>query len=268
VHSLSQRVVFLTGAAGGIGACLARALAAQGALVALVDRNEEGLAAVAQACPGSTVHCADLVDLPRLPLLVHEVLAAHGQIDVVIHNAGLTVHGPFSALTLADLDRVLDVDLRAVVHLTHHLLPHLRLRDEGHLVLISSMSGLSAFPFQATYSAAKFGMRGLGDALRIELGPHGIGVSTVFPGTIATGFIGHNPSYDTATSERLAELMKRYGTPPERVASATVRAILRNRGRVRVGWDCHLTAALLWLCPPLLPAVLRMAHRRRLLGPT
>lgn len=268
MKTLDDRVVVLTGAAGGIGSALARALDARGARLALVDRRADGLRSVAEGCRHASVHVADLSDLNGLEGLVREVVDAHGHIDAAIHNAGLTVHGPFAALEVADIDRVLDVDLRAVAHLTHHLLPELRARGEAHLVFVSSMAGFSAFPYQAVYSAAKFGLRGLGDALHIELGGDGIGVTTVMPGTIATGFMSDNPSYDPTTSARLGQLMQRYGTSPDRVARVTVRAMLRNRRAVRVGWDSHLSAALLWLCPPLLPAVLRALHRSRALGPS
>jgi short-subunit dehydrogenase len=269
MFELRDRVVLLTGAAGGIGGALARAFAAAGARLALVDRDEAGLAAVAGDLPGSTpvsLHPFDLGEFPAYASLLAEVLAAHGRIEVLVNNAGLTVHGTFADHTAADLDRVLDIDLRASLHLTRIALPQLRQANAAHIALVSSMAGGLAFPFQSAYSAAKFGLRGFGAALRIELARDGIGVTTVMPGTIATGFLANAASHDEATSTRLSALMQRYGTRPERAAAAVLRGIRRNRGTVRVGWDSHLMGFLGWVAPPLMPALLQLAFRREMLG--
>lgn len=264
--SSSPRVVLLTGAAGGIGTCFARQLAAAGAHLALADVDAAALDALD---PGDTVvsrHVVDLADRSQFPAFIAEVVAAHRHVDQVIHNAGLTVHGTFAELSAEDLDRVLDVDLRAVVHLTHQLLPILRGRPDAHVTLVSSMSGLTGYPTQVPYSTAKFGLRGFGQALRIELAAEGIGVTTVLPGAIATAFLANARSYDPDTTSQLAELQQRWGTSPERVARRALRAMSRGRAEVRVGWDSHLTAWVDALMPPLIPAALAWAWRRRLLG--
>jgi NAD(P)-dependent dehydrogenase (short-subunit alcohol dehydrogenase family) len=269
MHDLSERVVLVTGAAGGIGSALARAFAAAGARLALVDRDQAGLAAVAEGLPGAiqvSLHPLDLADFPALDGLLADVIAAHGGLDILVNNAGLTVHGIFADHTAADLDRVLDVDLRAPVHLTRIALPHLRRAERAHVVLVSSMAGGLAFPFQSAYSTAKFGLRGFGAALRIELAAEGIGVTTVMPGTIATQLLANATSHDDATSTRLAAMMRRYGSNPDRAAAAVLRGIHRNRGTVRAGWDSHLVGFVGWLAPALLPALLRLAFRREMLG--
>jgi short-subunit dehydrogenase len=268
---LHDRVVLLTGAAGGIGSALARIFAAAGARLALVDRNEAGLSALAGSLPSTTdssVHPFDLRAFASFETLLADVLAAHGGIDVLVNNAGLTVHGTFEDHTQADLDRVLDVNLRAPVHLTRIVLPHLRQSNGGHIVLVSSMAGGLAFPFQSAYSTSKFGLRGFGAALRIELARYGIGVTTAMPGTIATPFLSNAASHDEGTSTRLSGLMQRFGTRPESVAKAVLRGIRRNRGTVRVGWDSHMVGFVSWIAPPFMPALLRLAFRRQMLGPT
>jgi len=267
MERLSQRTVLLTGAAGGIGRALAHALAREGASLALVDRDRAGLEALATALPSRpSIHPIDLGDLDGLDGLIQDVLDAHGEIAVLICNAGLTVHGRFADLSPEEIDQVMDVDLRSVMHLVSRALPSLRQAGDGHIALVSSMAGLQAFPFQAPYSAAKGGLAGFGDALRMELAAEGIGVTTLLPGTIATGFLDAAGDHEPATLARLSETMKRWGTPPERVASAALRGIRRNRGRVLVGWDAHTLRALKWLLPPLLPLVIRWAMRRQLLG--
>ena len=269
MHDLNDRLVLLTGAAGGIGRALARAFATAGARLALVDRDEAGLAALADALPGTTqvsLHPLDLAEFSAFDGLLADVVSAHGRVDVLVNNAGLTVHGTFADHTEADLDRVLDVDLRAPVQLTRVALPHLRQADRAHIVLVSSMAGGLAFPFQSAYSTAKFGLRGFGAALRVELAPDRIGVTTVMPGTIATELLANATSHDDVTSTRLAAMMQRHGSNPDRVASAVLRGMRRNRGTVRVGWDSHMVGFVSWIAPPLMPALLRLAFRREMLG--
>jgi short-subunit dehydrogenase len=269
MHDLRERTVLLTGAAGGIGSALARTFAAAGAHLALVDRDEAGLTELASILPRTakiSVHAFDLSDATRLETLVADVLVAHGRIDVLVNNAGVTVHGTFADHIETDVDRVLDINLRAPIHLTRLVLPHLRKSSGSHLVLLSSLAGGVAFPFQSAYSASKFALRGFGAALRIELASEDIGVTTVMPGTIATRFLANATSHDEGTSTRLSALMQRFGTRPERVAKAVLRGIRCNRGTMRVGWDSHLVGLVGWIAPPLMPALLRLAFRQELLG--
>ena len=165
-------------------------------------------------------------------------------------------------MTTAEIDKVLDVDLRAPLHLTRALLPHLA--HPGHVVFVSSMAAVQPFPTQSTYSAAKAGLRGFAEVLRIE--SRDLGVSTILPGTIATPFLENADSHDSATTATLADLMQRFGTSPDRVARAIVDAVENDRPLVRVGWDCHAVSAVRWLCPSLLPFLLRQGQRLAWLG--
>lgn len=269
MKTLQARVVVLTGAAGGIGSAIARSLANDGAHLALVDRDEQGLTALAGSLPHPnrvSQHVVDLLQFESFPALVDDIIQRHGAVHVLINNAGLTVHGTFLDQTADEIERVLTVDLRAAIHLTKLFLPHLRADAPGHVVNMASMAGFAGFPFQSTYSAAKFGLRGFGQALRPELHPLGIGVTTIMPGAIATDFLGAAGTHDKATSDQLASLMRKYGTPPTRVATKVRRAILRNHAEVRVGWDAHLVCWTQWVCPPLIPFAMRMAYRRGVLG--
>jgi short-subunit dehydrogenase len=262
---LRSKTVLITGAAGGIGSALARAFAARGAHLALADRNEDGLKALSASLTAEvSTHAIDLGDRSAIGPLVADVVSQHGGLDVLVCNAGWTVHGPFAEMSLEQIDGVLEVDLRSVLHLVHHGLPHLA--KGSHIVLVSSMAGFRAFPYQTTYSAAKHGVAGYGDALRFELAAKGIGVTTLMPGAIATPFLSNGGSLDSESTDQMSTLMQRWGTSPDRVAAAALRGIDRNRGRMRVGWDAHMTALTGWLMPPLVPAVLAWATRRQLLG--
>lgn len=268
VPTCESHTFVLTGAAGGIGRAIAARLAGAGAVLALVDRDAQGLAELSAALPGTghSTHTFDLRRLEALDELLEAVGESHDSVHGLINNAGLTVHATFADQSAEEIDRVLDINLRAVLHLTRLFLPQLRAAGHAQVVNIASMAGLAGFPFQSTYSASKFALRGLGQALRPELAPSGVGVTTVLPGTIATGFLATAGTHDKEFSDKLSRLMLRFGTPPERVARAVHRALVRDPATVRVGWDCHLLAFVQWACPPLVPWVLRTAFRRGAFG--
>lgn len=263
MSGLGGQVVAITGGAGGIGLAIARRMRERGASVALIDRDGERLA-IAQnelGREGVSLHTIDLTDFDALPALAKEVAAAHGGINVLVNNAGLTVHGMFRDHTEAQIREVLDVDLRAVLLGTHAFLPFLRASKRGHVVMISSMAGFVGVPFQSVYSTAKFGVRGFGQSLRAELAAEGIGVTTIKPGAIATPFMTRADSVHH-TGSKLGGWLERFGTSPTRVAAAVERGIVRNCAEIRVGWDSHATAVIQAALPPVIPMLLRWGVRR------
>jgi len=180
MFDLRDAAVALTGAAGGIGRATARALSARGARVALIDRDVAGLRALAaELGDAASVWPFDLTRFDQLDALAGDIARRHGAVNALINNAGLTVFGPFASQSVAEIERVFDVDLRAAVLATRAFLPHIQRAGRGHISFVSSMAGAHAFPAQATYSGAKFGLRGFAAALRIELAAEGIGVSCV-----------------------------------------------------------------------------------------
>ena len=248
-----RQVAVVTGAASGIGAAIARQLVERGARLALVDWNADALDALASELGDEHLAVVqDVSEISALPSLIATIQDALGPIHLLINNAGYTVYGEFADQTPDDLDRVLDVDLRSVMHLTHAALPDL-VANRGHLILVSSMAGLYGFPMQSSYSAAKFGVRGFGQALRAELGAKGVSVTTVMPGTVATPFLRNSGSVDTDMSAVLASLMQRYGTSPDYVARKIIRASQRRRAEVRIGWDCVALGILGAFAPWVLP---------------
>ena len=253
VSQFQGQVAVVTGAAGGIGAALSHQLAGHGARLALVDCNADAVHELATELGSQHLPIVqDLSSIEALPALIAHIRDSLGPIDVLINNAGLTVHGPFTEQTPQDIDRVLDVDLRSVMHLTHSVLPDL-LANRGHLVFVSSMAGLYGFPMQSTYSGAKFGVRGFSQALRAEVGSKGVSVTTVLPGTVATPFLSNAGSVDEEMSTVLARLMQRYGTSPDYVARKVLKATKRRRSEVRIGWDCVALGLLGAFMPWMLP---------------
>ena len=179
---LAGRTALLTGATGGLGRAIAKALAARGASVALSARKAEALAALAAELPGEghRVLVADLAE----PGAAERLAAEAGEVDVLVANAGLPAAGLLTDFTPEQVTRALRVNLEAPMLMARALFPAMVERGSGHLVFVSSLSGKAASPRSAIYNATKFGLRGFALGLRTDLGPEGVGVSLVSPGFI------------------------------------------------------------------------------------
>ena len=218
---ISGSTVLLTGATGGIGHAIARALAARGAKLILTGRRSDVLEPLAAEL-GARALAVDLA----VPAEVERLAAEAGEIDILVANAALPASGALDSFTIEQVDRALDVNLRAPIVLAHVLTPAMVRRGSGHLVFISSLSGKASTPGSSLYNASKFGMRGFANALRADLRSSGVGVSTIFP-----GFIRDAGMFADAE----VKLPPGVGTrSPEDVAKAVVKAIERNRGETDV----------------------------------
>ncbi|WP_380169324.1 SDR family NAD(P)-dependent oxidoreductase [Jannaschia sp. R86511] len=254
--TFADRVALVTGAAGGIGAALAHDLASRGARLALLDRDAVGLAATARAArlggsPDVSTHLVDLAEGGDLSDVAAAVTAHHGRLDLLVNNAGVALGGRVDQVSVADVDRLLAVNLHAVVALTIACLP--AMPPGSHLVFVSSVFGLAAPPGQAAYAASKFAVRGFAEALRHELRPTGTGVTVVHPGGVRTGIarsarMGAGVPADQAEAG-LAELDRLLRMPPHRAARLVLRAVHRRRGRVLLGPEAHALDALVRLAP-------------------
>ena len=178
--NLAGAHVLLTGATGGLGHAIARALAARGASLTLTGRRAEVLEPLAEDLGGRAV-AADLAD-PAAPA---RLLADAGRVDVLVANAGLPASGGLHSFTEEEIDRALTVNLRAPIMLAHALTPGMVERRRGHLLFVSSLAGRAAPTGSSIYSATKFGLRGFGLALREDLAGKGVGVSVLLPGFIS-----------------------------------------------------------------------------------
>jgi short-subunit dehydrogenase len=218
---ISSHTVLVTGASGGLGQAIARALRERGARLILTGRRAELLESLAAELDARTV-AADLADAAQLDRLISEV----GDVDVLVANAGLPASGPLGSFSVSELDRALDVNIRAPIRLAHALVPAMLERGSGHLLFMSSLAGKAASPEASLYNASKFALRGFASALRAELRSSGVGVSTVFP-----GFIREAGMF----ADSGAKLPPGIGTrSPADVARAVVSAVECNRGEVDV----------------------------------
>jgi short-subunit dehydrogenase len=237
--------VLLTGASGGLGRAIAIALHERGGRLLLSGRNEEALAALASELGAADVLPADLAardDVDRLP-------ERAGVVDILVHNAGLPGSGRLDSFSPEQIDRVLDVNLRAGIQLTRALLPPMLERGRGQIVFMSSMAG--KVPVTPLYSATKFGLRGFAGALRDDLHGSGIGVSAIFPGPIEEAGMQADSGVKTPNP-------KRY---PADVAHAVVNAIEKDRGELTVADPIQRAGELLLAVAPA-----TAARARRLVG--
>ena len=176
---LLRGTVLVTGATGGIGHAIARAFAARGASLIVTGRRADVLEPLAAETGGRAV-AVDLARREDTARLAEEAAGA----DVVVHNAALPASGLLDDYSVDEIDRALEVNLRAPIVLSKLFSEGMRSRGRGHIVFISSLSGKVATSGSALYSATKFGLRGFASGLRADMREHGVGVSAVFPGFI------------------------------------------------------------------------------------
>jgi short-subunit dehydrogenase len=189
----AKKVVVITGASAGIGEAAARAFGSEGASVVLVARTESALGRLADELKRSGVEAlavpADVGD-PRAPEKVFErVLGELGGIDVLVNNAGVNYRGAVDERAAGELSHIVQVNLLAPILFTRAVIPHMRKRGGGAVINVASLAGRVPLPYEATYCATKFGLRGFSFSVAEELRGSGITVSVVSPGPVDTGFI-------------------------------------------------------------------------------
>jgi short-subunit dehydrogenase len=220
--------VLLTGASGGIGQAIARAAARRGAHVILSARRTGVLEPLAAEIGGRVLPC-DLSQRDQVDRLAAEA----GDVDVLIANAALPASGLLTELTSEQIDRMLEVNLRAPIALARALAPAMVSRGRGHMVFISSLAGKAASPASSIYSATKFGLRGFALGLRADLAPHGVGVSTVLP-----GFIRDAGMFEADSAEiEVAPMPLRVGATFASLAPGLAGRISRRMGSDQIATD-------------------------------
>jgi 3-oxoacyl-[acyl-carrier protein] reductase len=204
MFSLEGKVALVTGATGGIGAEIARALHRQGAKVALSGTRKEVLETLAaELGEGALVAPANLSDPAAPAALVEQVEAAFGKLDILVNNAGFTRDGLAMRMADKDWSDVLEVDLTAPFRLARAAMRGMMKRRAGRIISIASIVGVTGNPGQANYAAAKAGLIGMSKSLAQELASRGITVNVVAPGFIAT------PMTDALNDQQKARLMER-----------------------------------------------------------
>ena len=232
-----HHVVWITGASSGIGEATAHAFAREGARLVLSSRRPTELERVRQALPRPGDHCVVPLDLSRaesFPAVTSEVLRRCQCVDILINNGGVGQRA--LALEAAEpVERaVMEVDYFGTVALTKAVVPSMRARRSGHVVVISSVMGYIGTPGRSTYAAAKHALHGYFDSLRGELWRDGIGVTIVCPGYVRTA-ISENALGPRGERHARTDASTARGIPAARCADAVVRAVARKREEVYVG---------------------------------
>jgi short-subunit dehydrogenase len=253
LKTLHNKVVVITGAGSGIGQALARAMAAKGAVLALVDVDAVALQAISAelysaGCKVSS-HVVDVSNRASMEQLPVDVVNAHGGVNVLVNNAGVSVGAMFDDHSIDDADWLLDINLKGVIYGCKFFLPYLKQAEQAHIVNMSSMFGFFSMPGQAIYSASKAGVRAFTEALWTELANTAVHVTTVHPGTIRSNVIRSSRMLDADAQLKAAQLQEKYGMPTAKAAEKIVRAIEKNKLRVVVGADAHLAEFLKRLFP-------------------
>jgi short-subunit dehydrogenase len=235
---------FITGASSGIGAELARQAAARGSRVGLIARRAPELerlrSELGERCAIAT---ADVADRHAVEAAVAQLTEALAPPDILVNNAGIGLYGAFLDADVDEIDALIRTNYLGVVHVLKAVLPGMVARRRGHLVTVGSIAGRIGAPFEASYSASKFAVTGLSEALSVELQPFGIEVSLVNPGPVDTPFFetrGHR--YERKHPKPVSAA---------RVAQAVLRAVEHDKAEVFVPPMLQQATVAKTLVPPL-----------------
>jgi butyryl-CoA dehydrogenase len=251
MRTFKGRVAAITGAGSGIGRALAHELARRGAHLALSDIDEVGLAETVAQCEGFGVKVTsqrvDVADRDAVYAWADQVVNDHGKVNLIFNNAGVALGATIEAMSYDDFEWLMNINFWGVVYGTKAFLPHLKAAGEGHIINLSSVFGLISVPSQSAYNAAKFGVRGFTDALRMELKMDDCGVSstTVHPGGIKTN-IARNARMDDSVVDLAGsvdparEFDKIAMTKPAKAARQILTAVEHDRRRALIGPDAKL----------------------------
>lgn len=213
--------VLLTGATGGIGYAIAKSVVDRGGRLIVTGRRGDLLKQLETEFDARAL-IVDLAEADDVARLAREA----GEVDILIANAALPASGTLDSFTVNEIDRALDVNLRAPMVLAHELAPAMTAKGRGHLLFMSSLLGKAAMSGTSVYSATKYGLRGFASSLRADLRDTGVGVSVVFPGVVREAGMFADAKVDVPRGTGTSS--------PDEVAGAVVSAIEKNRGEVDV----------------------------------
>ena len=257
LHGLTALV---TGAGSGIGRATSLALAREGVRVHAADIDSESSASVAAeiAAEGGSAqsHAVDVADPVAMAALADALRADGERIGILVNSAGILATGPAEEIELAEWQRTFGVNVFGAVHTIRAFAPAMLERGAGHIVNVASLAGLVPFPFVAPYTASKFALVGMSEAMGLELAHRGVTVTAVCPGAVRTALYTAKPmNLPGNAREKVVDLIDRGAMPPERIARDIVRAVRKRRalvvraGATRPLWTIYSLAPrlLLWL---------------------
>ncbi|MEO7096934.1 MAG: SDR family NAD(P)-dependent oxidoreductase [Polyangiales bacterium] len=249
------KTALVTGAASGIGRATALAFARAGADLVLCDVDEKGLAETERSARelGRAVFSrkVDVSDAKAMQAFADEVHSTRDAIDILVNNAGVGLGGGFLDTSLDDWKWILGINVWGVIHGCHAFVPRMVARKRGHVVNVSSAAGYSPSAMLVAYSTTKFAVLGLSENLRLELKPHGIGVTAICPGIINTPITRNTRLRGKAAApgvqERMQKFYEKRNYGPEKVADGILAAVTKNVGVAPISpeaWGLYLLKRL------------------------
>ncbi len=265
MRELRGKTALVTGAASGIGRAIAARLGTEGVRLFLVDINEVGLATVVGELQRSGIEVigrrCDVAEPREISATVAEVLSRWGGVDVLVNNAGITYYGRTERMSAEHWDKLVRVNLLSHIQFTRELLPSLLAKPEAHVLNVCSMFGLIGMPKLTAYTTTKFAMVGFSDALRVEYGRDGLGVTALCPGFVDTNLFASAPLGESQNEPKIPPGI--FCTTPEKVARAAVKAIRRDRRMVVISpWAKFLVTAKRFV-PWVIDFVFHLGRRKR-----
>lgn len=261
MKTFQGKTAVITGGAGGIGRSIGLALAREGVHIAIADIDEAAMASTASEIRAlgvqTSTHRVDVSQRSEIDRLRDEVLAAHGAVHILVNNAGITRYGPIVETSTESVEQQLGINLMGVIHGVQAFLPVLQDQPSSHIVNLSSMAAISGIPMQSIYCASKAAVRAFSESLSAEMAGTPVEVSWVMPGAIRTNLLDKAGDHNTAVTERLSGLLKRYAYRPETLAKKLLQHMRSGGGELRVTLECELTYAANRAAPKLLRASMR-----------
>ena len=268
--SLRGRVVAITGGSRGLGLALARELVRRGARVALIARTRSDLEAAAAAIDAWSgtrplVFACDVADRDSVRGAIDRIVAAYGDIDVLVNDAGMITVGPYEHMRTHDFERAMATHFWGPLHAMEAVIPSMRARGQGRIVNISSIGGRVAVPHMLPYSASKFALVGLSDGLRAELAKDGIRVLTVCPGLMRTGShlnVGVKGDHERELAWfAILDALPGVSMSVQRAARRIVRAIEHGEHELTLGLPAKLAVLVQALAPETTAALMTVVAR-------
>lgn len=249
MKTFTKKVAAITGAGSGIGQALAIQLASQGCHLALSDVDAKGLEETLKRLGNInikvTTHIVDVAKREEVYQYAEDVISAHGQVNLVINNAGVALGETVENMSYDDFEWLMNINFWGVVYGTKAFLPYLKQSNDGHIVNISSIFGIIAVPTQSAYNAAKFAVRGFTESLReeLEIEASCVSASSVHPGGIKTNIarnsrVGDIASVSSSDKEAAASQFEKIArTTPLEAADIILAGVKNNHRRILVGRD-------------------------------
>ena len=224
-ESLQGKIAVITGAASGIGLATTRALLDQGATVVMVDWNETALSElVANLGPNAIAQVTNLLDAESCAAMVPEILAKVGHIDILYCNAGTYIGGDLTETSNDAIDRMLNLNVNAVMKNVHDVVPHMSARGTGDIIVTCSIAGHFPTYWEPVYSASKWAITSFVQGMRRQMIPHGVRVAQVSPGPVVSALLADWPEENLRKAKESGSLMD-----PEEVSDAVIYMLTRKR---------------------------------------